>query len=363
MWRAFRGLVKKEFLQVFRDPNMLRLIFLMPIIQLILFGYVVNTDVKRLALDVYDFDRTSFSRELVEAFQAGEYFVPAEPHTSVLQLEQRFKEGTSEMAIIIPDDFSEKITERKSITVGLLADGSNANSAAIGIGYASRIAQQFSQEQTGFHPPLELRTQVLYNPEGESVYFMVPGIVAILLTMLTIMLTSMGIVREREHGTLEQILVTPITKFTFLAGKVIPFAILGLFEMVVVLIIGIAWFHVPFVGSFWLLFVLAAVYLLAVLGIGLFFSTVTSTQQQAMFFAWFFSIFTILTSGFFTPIANMPHWLQYITYLNPMRYFLSIVRGIMMRGAGIVDLLPDVIAQAVFAVIIFGFAYLRFSKR
>lgn len=363
MRRAFVGLVKKEFLQVFRDPNMLRLVFMVPLIQLILFGYVVNTEVKQIALDVYDFDRSRLSRELVSAMRAGDYFAPNQAEAPLMALEDRFKDGSGEMALVIPEDLSEKIIKRENVTVGLLADGSNSNSALIGLGYAAQIAQKFSQEQTDLHAPIDIKRQILYNPEAESVYFMVPGIVATLLTMLCVMLTSMSIVRERERGTLEQLLVTPISTITLLLGKIAPFAMLGLFEMVFVLTVGVLWFGIPFVGSPVLLFALSAVYLLAALGIGMFFSTVTTTQQQAMFFAWFFSIFAILTSGFFTPIANMPQWLQYITYLNPMRFFLSIVRGIMMKGAGVLDLLPDITAQTIFAVVIFSFSALRFTKR
>ncbi len=363
MRRAFAGLVKKEFLHVFRDPNMLRLIFAVPLIQLVIFGYVANTEVKRIALDVYDFDRSQLSREFVSAMRAGDYFVPGRVAASLMDLEDRFKDGSGEMALIIPQGFSEKTVKGKKVTVGLLADGSNSNSALIGLGYAAQIAQKFSQEKIKLHPPVEIRRQVLYNPEAESVYFMVPGIVATLLTMLSVMLTSMGIVRERERGTLEQLLVTPITTITLLLGKITPFAMLGLFEMVFVLTVGVLWFGVPFVGSPLLLFILSAVYVLAALGIGMFFSTVTTTQQQAMFFAWFFSIFAILTSGFFTPVANMPQWLQYVTYLNPMRFFLDIVRGIMMKGAGFFDLVPEITSQTVFAVIMFSFSALRFSKR
>jgi ABC-2 type transport system permease protein len=363
MWRAFAGLVKKEFLQIFRDRNMLRLVFAMPLIQLILFGYIVNTEVKRIALDIYDFDHSQLSREFVGAMRAGDYFVPSQAEASLMDLEDRFKNGSSEMALVIPEDFSEKMGKGENVTVGLLADGANSNSTLIGLGYASQIGQKFSQEHTKLHPPVEVKRQILYNPETESVYFMVPGIVAALLTMICIMLTSMAIVRERERGTLEQLLVTPISTMTLLLGKITPFAMLSLFEMVFVLTIGVLWFGIPFVGSPLLLFGLSAVYLLAALGLGMFFSTVTTTQQQAMFFAWFFSIFAILTSGFFTPIANMPQWLQYVTYLNPMRFFLGIVRGIMMKGAGFFDLLPEITAQTIFAVVIFSFSALRFTKR
>ncbi|MFH1374286.1 MAG: ABC transporter permease [bacterium] len=363
MWRPFIGLVVKEFRHVFRDANMLKLIFAMPLMQLIIFGYVANTEVRQIALDVYDFDRGRMSREFVGAMQAGDYFIADEPATDVNDLDSRFTTGRAEMALLIPPDFSESIRQRKQVTVGLIADGSNANSATIGLGYAAQMARKFSQDKTGLRPPIDIRRQVLYNPEAESVYFMVPGIVASLLLMLSVMLTSMALIREREAGTLEQLLVTPISKLTLLLGKIAPFAVLGLFEMMVVLTVGVLWFSVPFVGSPFLLTGLAAVYLLAALGVGLFISTVTTSQQQAMFFAWFFSIFAMLTSGFFTPIANMPDWLQYITCINPMRFFLSIARGIMMKGSGFADLWRDIAAQTVYAVVIFTFATLRFSKR
>ncbi|MCB2230101.1 ABC transporter permease [bacterium] len=368
MFRAYTGLVKKEFLQVLRDKNMLRIIFAVPIIQLMVLGYAVTTDVKDIDLDVYDFNQSQYSRELVDAAGAGEYFTvthdlqPTSQHP-VYDLHTRFQAGASEMALIIPENFSRDLTSNENTTIGLVADGSNASSAATALGYMSQIVRQYAMDKTGVKLPIEIRRRVLYNPEGESVYFMVPGIVATLLTMITIMLTSMAIVREKEMGTLEQLLVTPITGSSLLAGKLSAFAVLGIFEMSFALAVGVLWFGIPFVGSPLLLFGLSAVYLIATLGIGLFFSTITSTQQQAMFFAWFFSIFAILTSGFLTPISNMPDWIQYLTYINPMRYFVSIVRGIMMRGAGIPELIGDIYPMLIFGVAIFTIAALRFQKR
>ncbi len=363
MRRVLVGLVRKEFTQVFRDRNMLRIIFMVPVVQLLLFGYVVNTEVKRIALDVYDFDRSQLSRDLVDALRAGDYFLPQETSHPLQRLEDRFKDGSGEMALVIPVGFSEKMIQKQPVTAGLITDGTNSNSALIGQGYAAQIAQKFSREQTGVAPPVDIRPTVRYNPEAESVYFMVPGIVATLLTMLTVMLTSMAIVRERERGTLEQLLVTPMSTTTLLLGKITPFAILAMFEMGLTLTIGVLWFGIPFVGSPMLLFALAGIYLLATLGIGMFFSTVTTTQQQAMFFAWFFSVFAILTSGFFTPVSNMPLWLQYLTYLNPMRFFMNIVRGIMMKGAGFAELLSDITVMSIYAAVVFTFAALRFARR
>ncbi len=363
MFRAILGLIRKEFIQVFRDANMLRLIFMIPIIQLVIFGYVANTDVKKIYLDVYDFDQSAVSRQYIDRFKPSEYFIPTSNHGSMLDMETRFKEGDAEMALVIPDNFSSDLATKGKTTVGLVADGANSNTAAIGMGYASQISFQYARDVLNVSPLLDIRYDVLYNPEAESVYFMVPGIVAALLTMVTVMLTSMAIVRERENGTLEQIMVTPISSSALLIGKLVPFAVLGIFEMILALTVGILWFGVPFAGSVPLLFTLAGLYLLTTLGMGLFFSTVTSTQQQAMFFAWFFSVFALLTSGLFTPIDNMPVWMQYMTYINPMRFFMEIARGIMMRGAGLKELTSQVVTLLVFGTIVFGFSAMRFRKR
>lgn len=368
MIRACIGLIRKEFIQVVRDRVMLRLIFLMPVLQLLLLGYAVNLDVRDIDLDVYDFDHSQLSRELRQSMTAGDYFVlPEDAGTRssipLWELDERFKTGDAEVALIIPEDLTKKIGLNEPVTVGLVADGSNAYQARTGLGYAAQIIGDYSRHVTGLQPFLKLRYRHLYNPELESVYFMVPGIVATLLTMVTVMLTAMAIVREREMGTLEQVLVTPISIPALLAGKLTTFAILGFAELVIALTFGVFWFGIPFVGSPVLLFALALLYLVTTLGIGMFFSTVTSTQQQAMFFAWFFSVFAILTSGFFTPIHNMPQWMQWVTLVNPLRYFMEIARGIMLKGAGIGDLLPQIGTLAVFGPVIFTLAALRFRKR
>jgi ABC-2 type transport system permease protein len=363
MNRQITGFIRKEFTQVVRDRNILRVIFVMPIIQLLLFGYVANTDVKNIALRYHDFDNSPLSREFIDAFRAGDYFAPEPSDRPVYDLNKHFVATEADMVLVIPADFSEKFADKKRVTVGLIADGSNANSTNIGVGYASRIANQFSLDKLNIEPPVEMSRRVLYNPHQETVYFMVPGIVATLLTMVTIMLTSMAIVRESERGTLEQILVTPISTWTLLLGKTIPFAILGIVVMAITLSLGIVWFHVPFAGSVLLLAGLGSLFLLTTLGIGLLISTATRTQQQAMFFGWFFMVFSMLTSGFFTPIANMPQFLQYLTLINPMRFFLVIVRGIMMKGAGMTDLYPEALALLVLGGIIFSLAAYRFHRR
>lgn len=361
--RTVLALIRKEFLQVFRDHNMLRVVFLMPFIQLLVLGYAVDTDVRRIDTAVYDFDHSRLSREFTQALSAGDYFVTGTSEVSVLDLDRDFTANRYKAALVIPQDFGRDLENRAAAGASLIVDGSNANSAAIALGYAGLITARFNQRIADRSQPISIRQKLLYNPEAESVYYMVPGIVAVLLTMITVMLTSMAIVREREMGTLEQVMVTPISTPAFILGKTIPFAILGFVEMSLALAVGILWFGIPFAGSWTLLYGLSLVFLFTTLGMGMFISTVTSTQQQAMFFAWFFAIFAIMTSGFFTPIDNMPEAVQYMTYLNPLRFYMRIVRGIMMKGAGVDTLSRDIIALVVYSAVIFSFAWMRFSKR
>ncbi|MBI4721095.1 MAG: ABC transporter permease [Chitinivibrionia bacterium] len=327
MVQTIAALIRKELLQIRRDRIMLRLIFIMPLVQLLVLGYAVSTDVKFIGMAVHDCDRSSLSREFVRSFSAGDYFIPRDSGLPLLEIERGFQENAYDAVLIIPPDFSKTLAAGGAARAGFIVDGTNANAAAISLGYAGIITAQFNGRTASREVPISLRQKVLYNPEGESIYFMVPGIIAVLLTMITVMLTAMAIVRERELGTLEQLVVTPISTPALILGKTIPFAILGFVEMSIALAFGVLWFKIPFAGSWPLLYALAFIFLFTTLGVGMFISTATRTQQQAMFFSWFFSIYTILTSGFFIPIANMPAAVQYLTYLNPLRYFMKIVRS------------------------------------
>jgi ABC-2 type transport system permease protein len=363
MVRTIFALVKKEFYQIRRDRVVLRLIFLAPLIQLFILAYAISTDVKYIYTAVYDYDRSTLSREFVRSISVGDYFIPGSSETPLLECEENLMTGTENVNLIIPPGFSEDLGSRRPSTLGLVVDGANANSASIAVGYANLVALHFTERLSPAHPSITLAQKILYNPEGESLYFMVPGIVAVLLTMITMLLTSLAIVRERESGTLEQLMVSPIRTPALILGKTIPFAVLGYVEISIALAVGVFWFKIPFVGSWPLLYALAFVYLLTTLGLGMLISTMTSTQQQAMFFTWFFSIFAILTSGFFIPIENMPIFVQKLTYLNPLRYFMTIVRGIMMKGAGIETLRTEVLALIVFSVVTFSISSMRFAKR
>lgn len=363
MIRCTLALIRKELYHVVRDPVMLHTIFIAPLIQLLLLGYAINTDVKFIDTAIYDQDRTDLSREYIRSLSASDYLIAMSSDIPLPESDRGFRENRYRSVMIIPPGFSERLNKLQSSEIGFIVDGTNANSAAVAIGYAGMIARNFSEKITGFSMPISLREKKLYNPEGESVYFMIPGIVATLLTMITVMLTSMAIVREREIGTLEQLMVTPISTPALILGKTIPFAILGFLEMSIALAFGILWFKIPFLGSWVMLYALAFVFLLTTIGVGMFISTVTKSQQQAMFFTWFFFIFAILTSGFFTPISNMPRIIQYITYLNPLRYFMKVVRGIMMKGASYDVLYPEILAMIIFGVIVFSLSWIRFSKR
>ncbi len=342
---------------------MLRMIFLAPIVQLMILSYAISTDVKYVYTAVYDYDRQELSRDFVRSMSAGDYFVPSEGEPLLLDSEDNLLRGKKNVNLIIPNDFSKKLRNSRPVMLGLITDGSNANSASIATGYATLVAFRFSERLAGARSPITLRQRVLYNPEGESVYYIVPGIVAVLLTMVTTLLTSMAIVRERERGTLEQLMVSPMPIPALILGKTIPYAILGYIEISIALALGIVWFKIPFVGSWPLLYGLAFVYVLTTLSVGMLVSTMTSTQQQAMFFTWFFAIFSILMSGFFIPIDNMPYVVQKLTYVNPLRYFMIMVRGIMMKGSGLESLRTEALALVGISLAMFSFSWMRFSKR
>lgn len=366
--RAMLGIMRKELLQTVRDRLLLRMIFLMPLIQMLVLSHAVNTDVTRIAVDVYDYDRSADSRALVVSMRHNDYFRPVDllqagSRQPLWELDQRFRTLSADMALVIPPDFSRKLDRGDSVVVGLICDGVDASAARTGLGYAAQMIRHFSLQRLDLQAPVTFRHKVLYNPEGKSIYFMVPGIVALLLTTLTMMLTALAIVREREVGTLEQVVVTPIHPAVLLLGKIATFGLLGLVAMNLALAVGVFWFRIPFVGSVLLLFGLSVIFLLTTLGIGMLVSTLAATQQQALFIVWFISLFAILTSGTFTPISNMPEWLQPITWLNPLRYFLEIVRGIMLKGSGVSDLWHNIWPLLVYGPAMTAAAMIRFTRQ
>ncbi len=367
-------LVRKELFQVARDPNMLRVIFVVPMIQLLVLGYAITTDIKNLDILICDQDGSAISRDLIKRFSHTEYFTQVNLPCAVGDVEKHLFAGHAVIALVIPRHFGKDLETMRQPEIQILLDGQNSNTSAVALGYCNRILLQFMQDymaniserNSAFTRSvrwIEPVSRAWYNPELKSVYYMIPGIISILLTIITMLLTSLAIVKEKEIGTLEQLMVTPLTSAQIIAGKTIPFAILGFIEMSVAMTFGVLWFKVPIMGSLPVLGLLAATFILTTLGLGIFISTMVSTQQQALFLSWFFLVTFILLSGFFYPIENMPRWCQIITYADPLRYFIEILRELFLKGAGLNVLWPEMLSLLAFGGIIFTLATLRFHKR
>jgi drug efflux transport system permease protein len=373
MWRRLWSIVRKEFIQIIRDPRTLAITFVMPVIMMLLLGYAATTDVRNVPMAVFDQDRSVQSRDLLEAFAATDYFERAYDADSEQQIEDLIGSGAARTGLIIPPDFGETIEAGGQAEVAFLIDGSDPSVAQTSLQAATLIGQQHAiklvTERLAAHGqagllslPMEVRTAVWYNPDLISAYYMVPALIGIILLFVSTILTSTAIVRERERGTIEQLLVTPIRSWELLVGKIAPYVLIAFLDTIEILIVGTLIFRVPINGSIPLLLALSALFLVTTLGIGLFISTIAHTQQEAMMTALFFLLPNIFLSGFFFPIAAMPQILQWITYLIPLRYFLDIVRGIVLKGVGIEALWPDVIALTIFGIVIMGAAARRFRK-
>jgi ABC-2 type transport system permease protein len=368
MFERIKYIVIKEFIQTFRDKRMLFFLIVPPIVQLMMFGYVVTMDVERIPTAVYDLDRSADSRELVRRLSSSGYFVMDEQPGSTKEIMDLLDRGKILCAIQINQDFQEHIRNRRTTSVQVLVDGTDSNTALIAMGYIERVIAKFGAERSGSGSMIrtsriDLRTRAWYNPELKSRNYNVPGVIASILMLICLILTAMAIVREREVGTMEQLMVTPITPLELMLGKTIPFALIGFFDMILITVVGITWFKVPIHGSFLVLFLSGGVYILSALGIGLFISTVSKTQQQALMATMLFYMPSILLSGFAFPVENMPLFFQYVTYLNPLRYFLVIIRGIFLKGNGFDILWPQIAALFLLGFSVITLSSLRFRKR
>ena len=373
MLERIKHMLVKEFIQVFRDFRMRLVIFVVPVLQLIVFGYAVTTDVRHVATAVYDLDNTVASRELVSRFAGSGYFDVVKYVSDDRQVEDLLDRGRVSAVLRMNRGFEGDLRAGRTAQLQILVDGTDSNTAGIVLAYSARIAREFSdrilleraERQLGtVRPPgqVNLRTRAWFNPNLESRNFYVPGVIAFIVTIITLLLTSMAVVREKEIGTMEQIIVTPITSLEFILGKTVPFALISFVDVIVVTVVGVLWFDVPVRGSLPLLFLAVGLYLLTTLGIGLLISTVSQTQQQAMMTVFFFNIPSMLLSGLMFPIANMPEAVQALTYLNPLRYILVIVRGIFLNGVGLGVLWPQMLALAVMGVATLWLASRRFRK-
>jgi ABC-2 type transport system permease protein len=365
------ALLKKEFRQLFKDKKLLPLVFLAPVVQLIFLGFAASLDVKNIAIVLCDLDKTPESRAFIEKFSNTGYF-SIEYSTEDYNAVQHYLDNSkAAMALVIPRKFGDNILRKESATVQVLLDGAEGNSSAIAMGYVNQIiigystkvlARFFSQGKQLSGVQAEIRTW--YNPSLRSRNYMVPGVIVLILLITTMNLTSMAIVKEKEIGTLEQLMVTPIRPSELILGKLIPFTIVGVLNVCVVLLVMVYGFGIPIKGSVPLLFGLTGFFLLTTLGLGLFVSTISSTQQQAMMMAQFFILQPMMyLSGFTFPIENMPHILQYISYAIPMSYYLVIVRSIILKGVGISSLWIEAGVLLVMGVVILLASILRFRKK
>ena len=369
-WLRIRELVRKEFIQLFRDKKNRPLLIIAPLVQLIVFGYVVTTDVRDIRVALVDQSRTPESRRLADAIGGNRTFRITHYLSHSGDLDRLLLKRRVNLGIIIPPDFSAKIRRGDTAEIQILADGSMSNMAAIRISYTTVLLERFNSQlirelypQRIDYGEIDGRIRTWYNPNLDSQYFYVPGIVAFLVMLLSLLFTSMAIVREKEAGTMEQLIVTPLKPYELILGKTIPFIIIAQAQMVMVIIFAILWFQIPMVGNAFLLLGATCIFLLSTLGIGLFISTVSQTQQQAMMTNFFFILPFFMLSGFVFPISNMPTVVQWFTYLNPLRFFLVIIRGIFLKGSGLEVLWPQFAALMILGGFVFTLAVNRFRKR
>ncbi|MDD5724263.1 MAG: ABC transporter permease [Syntrophales bacterium] len=369
-WLRIRELVRKEFILLFRDPQNRRVLIVSPIVMLFVFGYVVNYDIRDIRVAILDQARTRESRMIVDAFSANRIFRITHVPQDKKEIEQYLLQGKIDLGMEIGPDLSRKIKRGETAEIQILADGSMSNMASIRVAYCVMVLGQLNQKLIKELYPfrmdygrIDARVRTWYNPNLDSQHFFVPGIVAFVVMLIALLLTSIAIIKEKEAGTMEQLIVTPLKPIELIAGKTIPYIVISVVQMIVVTIIALLWFKIPLSGSILLLFFATCIFLLSTLGVGLFISTVSSTQQQAMMTTFFFILPFFMLSGFVFPIANMPVIVQWLTYLNPLRYFLTIIRGIFLKGVGLDVLWPQYVALAVLGLAVFAGAVSRFRKR
>jgi ABC-2 type transport system permease protein len=368
------ALIRKEFIQIARDPRTLYIILAIPVIQLFLLGYTATTDVRNVPMAVFDQSRGPAARSLLDAYRAADYFRLAYDVDSEEELRTLIDDGLARAGLIIPPDFEARVLAGETAEVAFILDGSDPNVASTSLAAATLIGQSHSTQltverlaaqgvSTATRQAIDVRARVWYNPDLVSAYFMIPALIGMILQLLTSLLTASAIVRERERGTIEQLIVTPIRSHELILAKIIPYALIGFFDTIEILVIGTLWFHVPIRGSLGLLLLLSALFLAGSLGVGLFVSTIAKTQQEAIMLVYFTMLPTIFLSGFLFPLAAMPRVLQWVSYAIPLRYYLIIIRSILLKGVGASALTGEIVALAIFAAVLLTAAALRFRKR
>lgn len=369
-----RQMLRKEFIQTLRDPRTRWMLIGPPIIQMLVFGYAATLDVKHVELAVLDLDDTQESRELVSHFSASRYFDIKMHAGRREELRDAIDRGDVLAALEIDSGFAQRLRNGQGTSVQVLVDCSNSNTALVALGYLNQIGAQFARgfqldriqrtapQLVSFMPQVDIQTRPWFNEGLESRWFFVPSVIGNLTLIMVMMLTAFAVVREREIGTLEQVMVTPIRRWEFILGKTIPFFLIGCFDATIISLVGTLWFGVPFRGSLGVLALGVVAFIFASLGLGLLISTISVTQQQAMITSFFFTMPMITLSGFATPISSMPEFFQELTYLNPMRYVMVVLRSVYLKGVGLDILWPQIAAMTISAMVLLGVSVLRFHK-
>lgn len=365
-------LLQKEFRQIFRNPTILRMILIMPIMQLILIPLAADYEIKEIALSIVNLDHATYSQRLIQKITASGYFKLIENSPSYQKSLEAIGKNEADIILTIPANFEQTLIRENKVTVSLAADAVNGIKAGLGTAYAAQIINNFNQEirnewvqtaKSNTVPQIQITYANWYNPHCSYYLFMVPGILAILVTMVGSFLASLNIVAEKEAGTIEQLNVTPLKKHEFILGKLIPFWVLGIVSITLGMAVAYIIFGILPIGSYLTIYIFAAVYLLSVLGIGLLISTFSETQQQAMLFSFFFMMLFILMSGLYTPIESMPNWAQWIAALNPPAYFIKVIRAVFIKGSSFTDLLPIFYKIIAFAIFFNTLAIISYRKR
>jgi ABC-2 type transport system permease protein len=367
-----KAILVKEFKQIFRDPRMKTVIFITPLLQIILFGYAANKDINYVPTTIYDRDNTKESRELQHAFTYSTYFVPERFIYSDGEQNNLLDKGLATVVIRIDRGFGRDLMAGKDASIQLTFDGTDSNTAMVVMGYANSIISRYQQDLveervaslgwTRGVPSVDLRDRAWFNGNLISRNYYLPGVIASIVTMMSLLLTAMAIVKEKEIGTMEQLIVSPIQPLELIIGKLLPFAVIALIQINLITALGVLWFHIPLRGSLLLLLFSTCVYLFTTLGIGLFISTISATQQEAEMSIFLFYMPTILLSGFAYPIANMPKVIQYFTFINPLRYFMVIIRSIFLKGVGLDVLWMQLLPLAAMGFFMISLSALRFRK-
>ena len=376
MIRRIWTIMRKEFIEIWRDPRSLGFVLSMPVLMLMLYGYGISSDVKRVPLVVYDRDRTPAARELLRRFTSTEYFVVTARVDGLRELRLAIDRGQAKVGLLIPEDFGKNLSAGRPASIQFVVDGSDSNTANIAIGNISAIGRSTELFPRDLRPqlylapkhtnlePIELRTWIWYNPELKSSNFLVPGLTAVILMMLAAILTSLTVAREWERGTMEGLIASPLHAHELMIGKILPYVVIGVVDVVFILLVAVFWFRVPLRGNLSLLMVSSTIFLLGALGIGLFISAATKNQQVAFQLSLLATMLpSLLLSGFFYPIENMPPILRAVTYLIPARYFLVVIRGIFLKGVGLNVLWQELLFLSAFAIFMLVASSAKFKKR